>query len=108
MLKQAAIPTGEEVVETATTNIFSGRSARGFVTRIMRELGPMAVVAPEFPTAGAPLGALKKAAEANGDTTFSSLWSDQSPGFAKEKSAEIIVRSGARRVGDGNLDQGNS
>ncbi|KAE8913140.1 hypothetical protein PF005_g6770 [Phytophthora fragariae] len=93
MLKQAAIPTGEEVVETAITNIFSGRPARGFVTRIMRELGPMAAVAPEFPTAGAPLGALKKAAEANGDTAFSSLWSGQSPGFAKEKSAEIIVCS---------------
>ncbi|KAJ8577531.1 hypothetical protein ON010_g1681 [Phytophthora cinnamomi] len=93
MLKRAATATGEEAVETAITNIFSGRPARGFVTRIMRDLGPMCAVAPEFPTAGAPLGALKKAAEEKGDTAFSSLWSGQSPGFAKEKPAEIIVRS---------------
>ncbi|KAL4117736.1 hypothetical protein PRIC2_011720 [Phytophthora ramorum] len=90
-LKRAASSaTGEE---TAITNIFSGRPARGFVTRVMRDLGPMCAVAPEFPTAGAPLGALKKAAEANGDTAFSSLWSGQSPGFAQEKSAETIVQS---------------
>ncbi|KAG3096493.1 hypothetical protein PI124_g15997 [Phytophthora idaei] len=93
MLKRAASATGEEALETAITTIFSGRPARGFVTRVMRELGPMSAAAPEFPTAGAPLGALKQAAEANGDTAFSSLWSGQSPGFAQEKSAEIIVRS---------------
>ncbi|KAG7376806.1 hypothetical protein PHYPSEUDO_012697 [Phytophthora pseudosyringae] len=93
MLKRAASATGEEAAETAITNIFSGRPARGLVTRVMRELGPMCTAAPEFPTAGAPLGALKKAAEAGGDTAFSSLWSGQSPGFAQEKPAELIVRS---------------
>ncbi|ETN00154.1 hypothetical protein PPTG_18158 [Phytophthora nicotianae INRA-310] len=93
VLKRAANATGEEAVETALTNIFSGRPARGFVTRVMREFGPMCAIAPEFPTAGAPLAALKKAAEANGDTSFSSLWSGQSPGYAQEKSGEIIVRS---------------
>ncbi|KAG6952421.1 hypothetical protein JG688_00013288 [Phytophthora aleatoria] len=73
MLKRAASATGEEALETAITTIFSGRPARGFVTRVMRELGPMSAAAPEFLTAGAPLGALKQAAEANGDTAFSSL-----------------------------------
>ncbi|KAG1688108.1 hypothetical protein DVH05_004976 [Phytophthora capsici] len=90
MLKRAAI---EKDVETEITNVFSGRPARGFVTRLMKELGPMCATAPEFPTAGAPLGALKKAAEARGDTAFSSLWSGQSPGFAQEKSAAVIVQS---------------
>jgi nitronate monooxygenase len=93
MLKRAAAASGEETLETALTNIFSGRPARGFVTRVMKELGPMCAAAPEFPTAGAPLGALKKAAEARGDMAFSSLWSGQSPGFAQEKPAELIVRS---------------
>ncbi|KAL3661090.1 hypothetical protein V7S43_013699 [Phytophthora oleae] len=92
MLKRAAINT-ERDVETAITNVFSGRPARGFVTRVMKELGPMCATAPEFPTAGAPLGALKKAAEAKGDTAFSSLWSGQSPGLAQEKSAASIVQS---------------
>lgn len=93
ILKRAANVTGDQAVETAITNIFSGRPARGLVTRVMRELGPMCAAAPEFPTAGAPLGALKKAAEAKGDTAFTSLWSGQSPGYAQEKSAEIIVHS---------------
>lgn len=75
MLKRAASATGEEQVETEITNVFSGRPARGFVTRLMKEFAPMCASAPEFPTAGAPLGELKKAAEAKGDTAFSSLWS---------------------------------
>ncbi|GMF25741.1 unnamed protein product [Phytophthora lilii] len=93
MLKLAAAASGDEAVETAITNILSGRPARGFVTRVMRELGPISAAAPEFPTAGAPLAALKKAAEAEGDTAFSSLWSGQSPAFAQEKSGEFIVRT---------------
>ncbi|KAF1787757.1 Aldolase-type TIM barrel [Phytophthora cactorum] len=78
MLKRAASATGEEALETAITTIFSGRPARGFVT---------------LPDCWSTTWALKQAAEANGDTAFSSLWSGQSPGFAQEKSAEIIVRS---------------
>ncbi|KAG2502676.1 hypothetical protein JM16_009498 [Phytophthora kernoviae] len=74
-LKRAATATGEEAVETAITNVFSGRPARGFVTRVMRDLGPMCAAASEFPTAGAALGPLKTAAEEKGDTAFSSLWS---------------------------------
>lgn len=88
-LKRAAKGT----VETAITNIFTGRPARGFVTRIMRELGPMCAAVPEFPVAGTPLEILKLTAEARGDTTFSSLWSGQSPGYASEQSAEVIVRA---------------
>ncbi|KAG2881734.1 hypothetical protein PC115_g22136 [Phytophthora cactorum] len=57
-LKEAA--SGGDAAETAITNVFSGRPARGFVTRVMHELGPMSVAA------GAPLGALKKAAVAKG------------------------------------------
>ncbi|RLN97967.1 hypothetical protein BBJ28_00024805 [Nothophytophthora sp. Chile5] len=92
-LKRAAIvsSTGEDAVETAITNVFSGRPARGLVTRVMRDLGPMCAAAPEFPTAGAPLAALKQVAEAAGDSAFSSFWSGQAPGFAQETSAEIIV-----------------
>ena len=32
--------------ETAITNVFTGRPARGIVNRLMREVGPMADVAP--------------------------------------------------------------
>lgn len=98
MLKRAATANGQETLETEITNVFSGRPARGFVTRVMKELGPMCAAAPEFPTAGAPLGPIKKAAEANGYTAFSSMWSGMSPGFSREGSAEDIVRSIIREV----------
>ena len=38
--------------QTALTNLFSGRPARGIMNRIMREVGPMSDHAPAFPTAG--------------------------------------------------------
>ena len=37
---------GEGAAETALTNVFSGRPARGIVNRAMRELGPISAVAP--------------------------------------------------------------
>jgi len=37
--------------ETAITNVFTGRPARGIVNRLMREVGPMSDLAPEFPLA---------------------------------------------------------
>ncbi|KAG2765449.1 hypothetical protein Pcac1_g22984 [Phytophthora cactorum] len=42
-LKEAA--SGGDTAETAITNVFSGRPARGFVARVMRELGPVSVAA---------------------------------------------------------------
>ncbi|EPM96943.1 oxidoreductase, 2-nitropropane dioxygenase family protein, partial [Pseudomonas syringae pv. actinidiae ICMP 19070] len=38
--------------QTALTNIFTGRPARGIVNRIMREAGPISALAPAFPLAG--------------------------------------------------------
>ncbi|HEX4419466.1 MAG TPA: nitronate monooxygenase [Kofleriaceae bacterium] len=62
---------------TALTNIFTGRPARGVINRSMRELGPLAAVAPAFPLAGHALAPLKAAAEAAGSGDFGSLWSGQ-------------------------------
>ena len=38
---------------TAVTNLMTGRPARGFVNRVMREIGPINPIAPEFPLAAA-------------------------------------------------------
>jgi nitronate monooxygenase len=35
--------------ETALTNVFTGRPARGIVNRVMREIGPISPAAPAFP-----------------------------------------------------------
>ncbi|MEC8564563.1 MAG: nitronate monooxygenase, partial [Pseudomonadota bacterium] len=65
------------------TNLFSGKPARGLSTRVMREIGPLSDDTPPFPTAGGALAPLKKAAEANGKTDFSSLWAGQAAALAR-------------------------
>ena len=62
---------------TALTNLFSGRPARGIVNRLMLELGPMSELAPTFPLATAGITPLRNAAEKLGSGDFSPLWSGQ-------------------------------
>jgi len=67
-----ALHTAKES-ETAVTNIFTGRPARGILNRVMRELGPMSDKAPAFPLAGGALMPLR----AKGEADFSNLWAGQ-------------------------------
>src|SRR5215469_13557289 len=46
--------------ETAITNVFTGRPARGIVNRLVREVGPMSDLAPEFPFAAGSSAASRK------------------------------------------------
>ncbi|MFM2422236.1 MAG: hypothetical protein RL291_766 [Pseudomonadota bacterium] len=78
--------------DTTLTNLFTGRPARGIMNAVMRELGPLNRVAPEFPLAANTMGALKAKAEAMGRDDFSSLWSGQAPGFAREVPAGDLTR----------------
>jgi nitronate monooxygenase len=78
--------------QTALTNIFTGRPARGIVNRIMHELGPMSPQAPAFPTAGGALIPLRAKAEARGDDGFMNLWAGQAVGIKHELSAGDLTR----------------
>jgi nitronate monooxygenase len=78
--------------QTALTNVFSGRPARGLMNRIMREVGPISDVAPVFPTAGNALAPLKAKAEASGVSDFSSLWSGQSASLGRGIGAGDLTR----------------
>ena len=78
--------------DTALTNVFSGRPARGLMNRVMREVGPMSDAAPSFPTAGGALAPLKAKAEAAGSSDFSSLWSGQAASLARETGAADLTR----------------
>ncbi|HEY0289417.1 MAG TPA: nitronate monooxygenase [Pseudomonas sp.] len=78
--------------QTALTNIFTGRPARGIVNRIMRELGPISAVAPAFPTAGGALIPLRAKAEPQGDDGFMNLWAGQAVGIKHELSAGDLTR----------------
>ncbi len=78
--------------QTALTNVFTGRPARGLINRVMREVGPMSDQAPDFPTAGGVLAPLKAKAEAVGATDFSSLWSGQAASLGREIGAGDLTR----------------
>lgn len=60
--------------DTAVTNLFTGRPARGIVNRLMTELGPLDHRAPPFPLAAAAIAPLRAAAERLGRGDFSPLW----------------------------------
>ena len=78
--------------DTALTNLFTGRPARGIVNRLMREIGPMSPFAPAFPTAGGALAPLRAKTEPTGSGDFINLWSGQAGQLATEDSAEAITR----------------
>ncbi len=74
--------------ETALTNLFTGRPARGIVNRVMRELGAINPAAPAFPTAGGALMPLKAKDEAG----FSNLWSGQALRLGKDMTTYELTR----------------
>lgn len=77
---------------TALTNLYSGRPARGFVNRLMRELGPLSALAPAFPLASTALAPLRAKAEAAGSGGFSPLWAGQNVSGCREIGAGELTR----------------
>jgi len=80
--------------ETALTNLFTGRPARGIVNRVMRELGPINPAAPAFPTAGGALIPLKAKDEAG----FSNLWSGQALRLGRDTTTYALTRELAEQA----------
>ncbi len=64
-----------EPPETAITNLFTGKPARGIVNRLMKELGPMHSAVPKFPLAANAIAPLRAATAASDSGDFMSLWS---------------------------------
>ncbi|MCZ4320890.1 NAD(P)H-dependent flavin oxidoreductase [Pseudomonas anguilliseptica] len=77
---------------TALTNLFSGRPARGIVNRVIRELGPISALAPEFPQATAAIAPLRTKAESLGSGDFSPLWAGQNVSGCKSIGAAELTR----------------
>jgi nitronate monooxygenase len=90
-LHRAALAS-EAARHTALTNLFTGRPARGIVNRLMRELGPISPLAPEFPLATAAIGPLRAKAESQGSGDFSPLWSGQNTSGCKPIPAAQLTR----------------
>lgn len=96
---EARIPAAHRVAlrhasghDTALTNIFTGRPARGILNRVMRELGPISPLAPAFPTAGGSLAPLRSHTEALGLGDFMSLWAGQAVALGREMPAGALTR----------------
>ena len=89
-LHRAALQS-EAARHTALTNLYTGRPARGMVTRLMRELGSISAAAPEFPLATSAIAPLRAKAEAAGSTDFSPLWSGQNPRGCRAGPAAGVV-----------------
>jgi nitronate monooxygenase len=90
-LHRAALKT-DAARHTALTNVFTGRPARGIVNRIMREIGPLHPLAPQFPLAASAIAPLRAKAESSGSSDFSPLWSGQNATGCKEISAAQLTR----------------
>jgi nitronate monooxygenase len=77
---------------TALTNVLTGRPARGFLNRLMRELGPMSDAAPGFPLAAGPIAPLRAKAEPTGSGDFSPLWAGQAAALGRAMPAGELTR----------------
>ncbi|PZM16714.1 NAD(P)H-dependent flavin oxidoreductase [Rhizobium tubonense] len=101
---RAALATARDD-NTAITNVFTGRPARGIVNRIMLEAGHLSDLVPPFPTAGAALSPLRAHHEANGRGDFTNLWAGQAAKLARPMTASELTKDLARtalqRLGHG-------
>jgi nitronate monooxygenase len=88
---RAALRSGRDD-GTAVTNLMTGRPARGFVNRVMRDIGPISDVAPEFPLAAGALAPLRAKAEAQGSGDFSPLWAGQAASLGRTLPAGELTR----------------
>ena len=78
--------------KTALTNLFTGRPARGIVNRVMREVGPISGLAPDFPLAGGALAPLRQKSEPLGSGDFMSLSSGQAARLSRELPAGELTK----------------
>jgi nitronate monooxygenase len=83
----------ERPTSTAVTNVFTGRPARGIVNRLVKQLGPISPLAPDFPLATAAVAPLRAAAERLGSGDFSPLWAGQNVTGCKDVPASEITRA---------------
>jgi nitronate monooxygenase len=78
---------------TVVSNVVSGRPARVFMNRIVREVGPIATDVPSFPLGGVALAPLSAKAQSQGSDDFSVLYAGQAAALGRELPAgELTLR----------------
>ncbi len=89
-----SILMGGQSRETAITNVFTGRPARGFVNKLVRDIGPINHNVAAFPFAISALAPLKSATA--GAEDFVSMWAGESWRTGDAKPAAAIVEELAK------------
>src|SRR4249919_4354399 len=87
---RAALRTARDD-STVLTNVLSGRPARGLINRVIRELGPISDVVPEFPLASGALAPLHAKAQAQGSGDFSPMLAGQAAALGRELPAGRLI-----------------
>jgi nitronate monooxygenase len=77
---------------TRVTNLMTGRPARGFINRVMRDIGPISALAPEFPLAGGAIMPLRAKAEPKGSGDFTTMWAGQAASLGRARPAAEVTR----------------
>ncbi|RYV02765.1 2-nitropropane dioxygenase [Shewanella sp. OPT22] len=83
----------DQTRDTALTNLFSGRLARGMINTFMEKLGPINEKAPDFPYASNALTPLRRKAESLNSEEFSPLWSGTNRSGCQEISAYELTKT---------------
>jgi nitronate monooxygenase len=97
-LHRAALKSARDNV-TVITNVLTGRPARVFMTRIVRELGPLATGVPSFPLPLYDVVPLSAKAESLGSNDFSGPYAGQAAALAQELPAgELTVKLAANAL----------
>lgn len=91
VIHREAIRAGRDD-RTRLTNLYTGRPARGLLTRFMREQGPMNPDAPAFPRATSAVDPVRAVFEKAGRGDFSLLWSGEAAALAREEDAGALTR----------------
>jgi nitronate monooxygenase len=81
--ERAALKSAKDNL-TVVSNVVTGRPARVFVNRIVRELGPLAADAPSFPLGTPALAPLTVKAESQGSADFSGMYGGQAAALGRE------------------------
>jgi nitronate monooxygenase len=97
-LHRAAIKSAKDKV-TAISNVLTGRPARVFVNRIVREVGPLAADVPSFPLGGVALAPVQRKAESQGSADFSGLYAGEAAALCRELPAgELTLKLAAETL----------
>ena len=64
-----------------------------WVTKFMREIGPISPLAPQFPHAATPFAPLRAAAEKQGRLDFTNVWAGQAVRLGRDMPAAKLTRA---------------